>query len=684
MEVEKKFLESFRRFSVTAKANKTAEILLYDQIGESFWGGGTSAKQFAEQLKAIEKVDSITLRINSPGGDVFEGAAMYDLIAQSSIPVDVVVDGLAASAAFTVAMAGRSISIGEAGMMMTHNARGMTFGTASDMKSTADLLDKISNQMAELYAKRSGMAVADVKALMDAETWMTPDECVAKGFASKIIKSADDSEPTMMVAAAFDLEKAYQHVPQPLKHQVAIAASAKFSAQVSGSRPGNSTANAVKENKNMANETAGTAAVEVVENYGPIAAEIMKLGKDFNVDVTSVISAQGSIAVAKEYCADRVLERAKTRATTAGVAEPVIDGMSAQEKREYSMSRAILSMADSSYKADLERTVSDSIAKEIGRQPKGIYVPTRGLARPTMSGLDTKTNAAGKYTVPTEILDLIELFRNRLKLKLLGAQVLSGLSGNIAFPRQLTGSTGSWVSENPGSDVAQSDATFGQLNLTPKTYQATTAFSRQLLAQSTIDVENFVRNDLAIAHALAVDLAGINGSGSSNQPLGLLKTSGIGSVAVGTNGGAPTYELIVDLETAVADANADEANMAYLTTPVMRGKLKKTTILSNTVGRPVWDQTANAPGVGDVIGYPGYVSKQVPSTLVKGSSSDCHAIIFAYWPTVIIGEWGVIDLVVDPYALKKQGMIEVTSFQMVDVGVRQPSQIAAIQDARNV
>lgn len=677
MEVEKKLLESFRRFSVTAKANKTAEILLYDQIGESFWGGGTSAKQFAEQLKAIEKVDSITLRINSPGGDVFEGAAMYDLIAQSPIPVDVIVDGLAASAAFTVAMAGRSISIGEAGMMMTHNARGMTFGTASDMKSTADLLDKISNQMAELYAKRSGMAVADVKALMDAETWMTPDECVAKGFANKIIKSADDSEPTTMVAAVFDLEKAYQRVPQPLKHQVAIAASAKFSAKVSDPR-------SAKEQHKMEKENAGTAAVEVIENYGPIAAEILTLGKTHGVDVTEAIKQQTSLADAKEFVSDTILARAKTRSTTAGVAEPTVDGMTEKEKRDYSMARAILSMADPNYSADMERKVSDSIAKDLGRPPKGMYIPTRGLARPTMSGLDTKTNAAGKYTVATEIRDLIELFRNRTKLLQLGAQMLSGLQGNIAFPRQLTGSTGSWVAENPGSDVTQSDATFGQLNLTPKTYQSTTAFSRQLLAQSTIDVENFVRNDLAIAHALAVDLAGINGSGSSNQPLGLLKTSGIGSVAVGTNGGAPTYELIVDLETAVADANADEANMAYLTTPVMRGKLKKTTILSNTVGRPVWDQSANAPGIGDVIGYPGYVSKQVPSTLVKGSSSDCHAIIFAYWPTVLIGEWGVIDLVVDPYALKKQGLIEVTSFQMVDVGVRQPAQIAAIQDARNV
>src|SRR5678816_2809200 len=127
-----------RKFQIVAQAGE-AEIFLYDQIGASFFGDGISAKAFVEQLNAVGKVSRIVLRINSPGGDVFDGAAMYDKLSQSETPVDVIVDGLCASAAFTVAMAGRTISIGDAGMMMMHNAKGGVFGDAQDMRSTAEI-----------------------------------------------------------------------------------------------------------------------------------------------------------------------------------------------------------------------------------------------------------------------------------------------------------------------------------------------------------------------------------------------------------------------------------------------------------------------------------------------------------------------------------------------------------------
>jgi HK97 family phage major capsid protein len=215
---------------------------------------------------------------------------------------------------------------------------------------------------------------------------------------------------------------------------------------------------------------------------------------------------------------------------------------------------------------------------------------------------------------------------------------------------------------------------------------ATTSFSRQLLQQSTIDAENFVRNDLATAHSLAIDLAALDGTGEDNQPLGLLRTPGVGSVTMGPSGGAPTYAKIVDLETAIADVNADADRMKILTTPIMRGILKKTPAVNTTYGAlPVW-QNSGSPGVGDVAGYQGYVSKQVPATKVTTdlSHSDCHCIILGYWPSLYVGEWGLLTLIVDPYTAKKRGMIEVTSFQMVDIGVRHPESFAAIQDARNV
>lgn len=357
----------------------------------------------------------------------------------------------------------------------------------------------------------------------------------------------------------------------------------------------------------------------------------------------------------------------------------VVTGLSQVEKNDFSVTRAIRHLAGLGEEAALEREVSVAIEKKLGRpaQSDGLFIPTRLAA-----GLDTKTNAAGKYSVATDVRDLIELLRNQTKVARLGATILTGLSSDVSFPVQLTGSAGYWVSENPGADVNASDATFGSRNLSPKIYQATTSFSRKLLAQSSIDIEGFVRKDLATAHALAIDAAALNGSGASNQPLGLLKTTGIGDVAIGTNGGVPTYAFITDLITKVADANGDEQGSAFLTTPGVRGKLRKTGILdSATAGVAVWE-SGSVPGEGSLAGYPAMVSKQVPANLVKGTSSDCHAIVFGYWPSLIIGEWGVIELVVDPYALKKQGQVEVTSLQMIDVICRQPAQFAAIQDAR--
>jgi HK97 family phage major capsid protein len=677
-------MDGFRKFSVVAKA-KTAEIYLYDEIGSSFWGEGITSKQLADQLAAIDKVDSILLRINSPGGDVFEGAAMYDLIAQNKIPVNVRVDGLAASAAFTVAMAGKTIEIGEAGMMMLHNARGMAFGTAKDMQDTGNILDKVSMQMAELYAKRCNKSVADVKAMMDKESWLTPQECVDAGFAESIISKSDGEDQTLAVAAHFDLEKVYQHVPPSLRHKVAIAASAKFAGPV----PEKTAKAEIKEEKKMITESAApaaSAAVEVKESYGKTAAEIMKLGESYGVDVSDYVGRECTLGEAKEIVADMVLARAKKSGNSSGLAAPTVESLTPKERREYSVRRAILSMADKTVDAKFEQDISDDIAKSIGRASRGIYIPTR--LQPMATGLDTKTGSGSdaKYTVATEVRDLIELLRNSTKvINPLGATVLAGLSSNIQFPRQLTGSYGSWVLENPGSDVTQHDATFGVLSLTPKTYQATTAFSRQLLAQNTIDIENFVRGDLATAHALALDLAAIDGLGSANQPKGVLRTTGIGSVTMGASGGVPTYAKVVELETNVATANADEAGMKFLTTPGIRGVLKSVAVVNATYGTtPLWGQMGNAPGAGEMIGYPAYVSNQVPSTKDSTDASVhvCHCIILGSWPSLLIGEWGVLDLVVDPYALKKQGMIEVTSFQMVDVGVRQPANFAAIQDAK--
>ncbi len=360
--------------------------------------------------------------------------------------------------------------------------------------------------------------------------------------------------------------------------------------------------------------------------------------------------------------------------------------LSAKDQKRYSYARAILGglegtpFAVSGLDNGLEREVEQELEKKLPQEYKrrgGVLLPTFT----TRAGLDSATTTKGKETVFAQVGEFIDLLRARMKVRALGARVLSGLTGPVSMIRQTAAASGSWVGENSAADVADSNLLLDLVTLSIKTYQASTSFSRQLLVSAlsgSIDAESMVREDLALIHALAFDKAAIQGLGSSNQPKGLLSQTGIGAIASGTNGGAPTFGNIIDLETAVANANADVDNMGYLTTPVMRGKLKQTQTFSTSAnGLPVWDD-------GEVNGYNAEVSTQVPSALVKGTSSDCHAIIFGDWAQLVLGEWGVLELITDPYRLKKQGMIEITSFQMGDVAVRTPASFAAMQDARNV
>jgi len=248
------------------------------------------------------------------------------------------------------------------------------------------------------------------------------------------------------------------------------------------------------------------------------------------------------------------------------------------------------------------------------------------------------------------------------------------LVGNIAIPRATGGATAYWVAETGAP--TESQQAFDQVALSPKTVGAFTDISRKLLLQSSIDVEGFVRNDLATVLALAIDLAGINGSGASNQPTGILNTAGIGSVAGGTNGLAPTYQNMIDLETAVALANADVGAMGYLTNAKVRGKLKSTQKVATYGDDFVWGED------GAVNGYAATVSNQVPSNLTKGTSTGvCSAILFGNFADLIIGQWGALDLTVDPYTGSTSGTVRVVALQDVDIAVRHAESFAAMKDA---
>lgn len=351
-------------------------------------------------------------------------------------------------------------------------------------------------------------------------------------------------------------------------------------------------------------------------------------------------------------------------------------GLSEKEARQFSFVRAINALANPTDRraqeaARFEFECSHAAAEKTRKEARGILVPVDVLKRDLVVG----TATAGGHTVATDLLSgsFIELLRNKALMMQL-ATVLTDLNGNIAIPRQTGGATAYWVGE--GSAPTESQQAFDQVTLSPNTVGAYTEYSRKLLLQSSIDVESFVRNDLARTLALEIDRVAIEGSGSGSEPEGILNTTGIGSVAGGTNGLAPAWSHIVDLETQVAIDNADLGSLRYLTNAKVRGALKQTEKASSTA-QFIWSDSSNMMN-----GYESLVTNQVPSDLTKGTSSGvCSAIIFGNFADLIIGMWGGLDIQVNPYSLDTSGGVRITAFQDLDTAVRHPESFAAMKDA---
>lgn len=168
-------------YNLKAAADKTPVLSIFDDIGAY----GVSAKSFLNDLRTVT-TDEVDVEINSPGGDVFAGLAIYNGLRASGKKINVRVLGLAASAASLVAMAGDTIEMPENAFMMIHNPWGFAMGGADEMRNTADVLDKIGTGLVSTYAKRTGKTDQEITALLDAETWMTAQEAVDAGFATSV------------------------------------------------------------------------------------------------------------------------------------------------------------------------------------------------------------------------------------------------------------------------------------------------------------------------------------------------------------------------------------------------------------------------------------------------------------------------------------------------------------------
>ncbi len=203
-----KNVDSESWYRIVAAANNSAEIYIYDEIG----GWGVSARQFAMELRALGDVRNIVLHIHSPGGDVFEGMAIYNLLDSHPAYVTVQIDGLAASMASVIAMAGDTVIIPANAMMMIHKPWGIQGGDAEDMRRYADLLDKVEDNLVSAYTKKTGKTAEDIKALLEKETWLSGSEAVEAGFADSV------TEP-MQAMACLNSKRLqdFQNMPKALE-----------------------------------------------------------------------------------------------------------------------------------------------------------------------------------------------------------------------------------------------------------------------------------------------------------------------------------------------------------------------------------------------------------------------------------------------------------------------------------
>lgn len=341
-------------------------------------------------------------------------------------------------------------------------------------------------------------------------------------------------------------------------------------------------------------------------------------------------------------------------------------GLSDGERQRYSLFRAMRLLAGGNshdsvrlrQEAAFELQCSDQVAKQLGRSPDGIFVPAEVLRRPvdpsTMQrAMTAQPGSNGGYLVGTENMGFVEILRNRSVLSRMGARNLSGLVGNVTIPRQTGAGTLVWQAGETTTATA-ADQTLGQLSMTPKTAIAVTDVGRTLMMQSSPDAESMIMGDLAKVVALGVDLAGISGTGGA-QPIGIINTTGI---TTGQDASTATYAKMLGFQSAAAAVNAILGNPGYVTTPTVAAALMSRSRFANT-DTPLWDGNILD---GKMAGFAAMSSVQIPTSNV----------IFGSWEQVVIGEWGVLELTVNPYQSFNAGVVGIRAIYTVDVLVRYP------------
>jgi HK97 family phage major capsid protein len=348
-----------------------------------------------------------------------------------------------------------------------------------------------------------------------------------------------------------------------------------------------------------------------------------------------------------------------------------------QNRGRYNLGRAIQRCAATNRLDGIEAEVSQELARRTGRRIGAsgrdirFFVPWNApVAR---RSFDTSAGAGG---IPVILGQLIDVLRSKLVLAQLGCQVIPDLrGGQFAMPRKSATTSLGWLAEG-GEPSLASPKVDQQILFAPKTTGGITAVTRRAI-DSIPGAEDLVVTDLIAAIAVEIATAAVNGQGNNTSldPLGLLQNPSIAIASAGTNGAAPTRNLIVSMETTVGNANADIGMLGWLTSPNARSVLRRTDNATAS-GRFVWTDENR------VLGYPAFASNVVPSNLDKGTTTNntLSALLYGNWMDLLIGLWGPATVIVNPYTLSTAGYVQISALQDVDVNVRHPESFIKCAD----
>ena len=299
---------------------------------------------------------------------------------------------------------------------------------------------------------------------------------------------------------------------------------------------------------------------------------------------------------------------------------------------------------------------------------EGVFLPSALLR--TYYYTNASEDDYGKAFIEQTGLTYIGKLRNATLGRKLGVRYLDGLQGNIAFVTG--GADAAWVAEEAAA--SKQKPAYSKKVMSPKRLQVLQGVTYDLMHQTSKALDNLIMEDMVKAHAVALDAAIFTGSGSSGQPTGVLAASGVNDITIDTDGGPLTYNLLVQMETEVGiDNGLLDSTLAYVSNAKVQGKLKT---IPQIAGYPYYLMND-----GKVNGYPFYMSNAIPSNLTKGSSSGvCSAIIFGNWSEVLVGSWGGLQLIVDPYSAKDKGVLEISAAAYHDVLVRTPAAFCKIDE----